>query len=177
MVERVRRQIKIWQHAACWISKATREPAYSIVRANTFTHLLFTPFPLFLPSLSPHREICNTHCFSTTAVVSWGRLSVTLYVHYLSCKVFKSMFVEIILLCVVAPCSLWREFRHFAETLKLVSILHSVLPQILHCKLVISVNCWWSMSTFCNNAVTLWWRKNSWFEGLEVSVQTAGFSV
>jgi hypothetical protein len=37
--------------------------------------------------LRPHTHtlrICNTHCFSTTTVVAWMRLNVTLHKHYLS---------------------------------------------------------------------------------------------
>ena len=34
-----------------------------------------------------HTETCNTYCFSTATVVSWMCLSVTLYVHCLSCFV------------------------------------------------------------------------------------------
>jgi len=59
IVDRGRPQITIWRMLiACCISKVTN------------THTL---------------RLCNTHCFSTTTMVAQTRLSVTLYVHCLSC--------------------------------------------------------------------------------------------
>jgi hypothetical protein len=44
------------------------------VRTHTHTHT------------HTHTEICDTCCFSTAIMVTWTRLSVTLYVHCLSCS-------------------------------------------------------------------------------------------
>ena len=53
----------IWRmRIACWVTKVTH--------THTHTHTL---------------TICNTFCFSTTTTVARTRLSVTLYVHCLSC--------------------------------------------------------------------------------------------
>jgi hypothetical protein len=32
------------------------------------------------------RRMCNTYCYSAVTIVTWGRLSVTLYLHCLSCS-------------------------------------------------------------------------------------------
>ena len=62
IAEWCRTQIIIWHiRIACWITKAT----------NTHTH--------------PHR-LCNTHCLSTAKKIARTPLSITLYVHCLSCS-------------------------------------------------------------------------------------------
>jgi hypothetical protein len=40
-----------------------------------------------------HRPICNTYCFSTTTMVSWTRLNVTLYVNWLSCYSLRTLII------------------------------------------------------------------------------------
>jgi hypothetical protein len=60
-VEPDRPQMKIWRmRVAFWVNEAT----------NTHTH-----------------TICNTHYFSTATMVARTLISVTLYVHYLSCEI------------------------------------------------------------------------------------------
>ena len=65
--------VTVWHiRVACWVSKSTRTHARG--RA--------------------HRQLCNTYCFSTALIVSRTRLSVTLYVHCLSCLVLHSFSVR-----------------------------------------------------------------------------------
>jgi hypothetical protein len=62
----------IWlMHVACWISKATDAQAHARTRLRTHANL--------------HSEICNTYCLSTAVMVSWMLLSVTSFIHCLSC--------------------------------------------------------------------------------------------
>ena len=68
-------KITIWLRVARWLSKATRAQAHA--RTPTHTHT--------------HTEISNTYFFSTATVVTRTRLSVTLYVHCLSCYCFRSI--------------------------------------------------------------------------------------
>ena len=66
--------VTLWRmRVACWINKTTRSHAHADAHALGHPH---TP---------THTPICNTYCFSTATVVSWTRLSVTLYVHCLYC--------------------------------------------------------------------------------------------
>jgi hypothetical protein len=44
----------------------------------------------WIPKATDTVRICNTHCFSTAIMVTQTRLSVTLYVHYLSCYLMKT---------------------------------------------------------------------------------------
>jgi hypothetical protein len=57
-MELERPQMTTWRCVACWISKATR--------ART--------------------DMCKAYCFSTTTIVLWTCLNVTLYVHCLPCS-------------------------------------------------------------------------------------------
>ena len=61
----------IWRmRIACWITKTPHTHTHTnAARAHTHT-------------------ICNTYCLSTTTVVARTRLTVTLYVCFLSCFVF-----------------------------------------------------------------------------------------
>jgi hypothetical protein len=69
-----------------------------------------------------HRPICNTYCFSTTTMVSWTRLNVTLCLHCLSClysvpetilmtegRMLDSPAADYKVACCKSPCS---EARH-----------------------------------------------------------------
>ena len=76
MVEPSRPQITCHVRVACWLIKATRAQAHVCSRASSPTHTYIT-------HAHKHTEICNIYCFSTKRVVSWTRLSVTLYVHCL----------------------------------------------------------------------------------------------
>ena len=61
IVEPGRPQITVWcMRIACWIANST----------------------------NIHSKICNSYCFSTAAMVTLTCLSVTLYVHCLSCIIF-----------------------------------------------------------------------------------------
>ena len=59
VVQRKRPQMAKLRRVACWISKATRALAHASIREHT------------------HTEICKTYCFSTAAMISEKRLSVT----------------------------------------------------------------------------------------------------
>ena len=80
---------------AYWISNAKHAQAHARARAPTPT-LTYTR--THMPHLhsrthahaNAHAEICNTYCFSTTAVVSWTRLNVTFYT-YIACLVFNKI--------------------------------------------------------------------------------------
>ena len=61
---------------SCWISKATRTHARACTRSRSWA------------PAHTHTQMCNTYCFSKARMVTCTRLSVTLYVHYLSCSVF-----------------------------------------------------------------------------------------
>ena len=63
---------------ACWISKSICMYAHAYARAPWYPTRTHT-------QACTHRHICNTYCFSIASMVSWTRLSVTLYVHCLSC--------------------------------------------------------------------------------------------
>ena len=82
LVKPERPQITTWRRVACWIVKATWAQAHVRVR---------TPTPTQHPPPPPtHTEICNTHCSSTDAMVSWTHLNVTFYAHCVSCFFFWS---------------------------------------------------------------------------------------
>jgi hypothetical protein len=66
-----RPQTTIWRRVACWISKHITAQPHTRDRAPTITHTY---------------EKFNTYCFTTTTMVSWTRLIVTLYTHCLSCS-------------------------------------------------------------------------------------------
>jgi hypothetical protein len=54
---------------------------------NTFGAMRFARWTS--NSTRVHTEICNTYCFSPATVVTWTHLTVTLYVHCLSCLSLK----------------------------------------------------------------------------------------
>jgi hypothetical protein len=58
-------------HAFCVLDKlsCTRTRTHTSTRSHTHTQT----------------EICNTYCFSTATMVTWTRLNVMLYEHFLSC--------------------------------------------------------------------------------------------
>jgi hypothetical protein len=71
---------------ARWISKATRAKAH--VRTRTPTPTSTPRHALTHASKQTHTyttEMCNNYCFSTTTMVSWTCLIVTLCIHCLSC--------------------------------------------------------------------------------------------
>ena len=70
-----RPRMTIWRmRVARCISEGTRAQAHASACALKPTHALPT-----------HIEVWNTYCFSTGKMVTWTRLNVTLYVHWLSC--------------------------------------------------------------------------------------------
>ena len=73
IVELERPQMTIWRRVACWISTVTHAPERARSPATPYTHACM------------HAELCNTVCLSTATVVLKTRLSVTLYIHCLSC--------------------------------------------------------------------------------------------
>jgi hypothetical protein len=82
IVERERSPMAIWRHVSYWINKTTRAQAHASSHALPSEHVsTYT---------CTHRETHNTYCFSTVTMVSWRRLSVTIYVHCLSCFFFHS---------------------------------------------------------------------------------------
>jgi hypothetical protein len=67
--------VKIWRiRVACWISKAicTYAHAHAHAPGHALTHT--------------HTQICSTYCVSTATLVSGTRISVTVYVHCVSCS-------------------------------------------------------------------------------------------
>jgi hypothetical protein len=72
----------IWRlRVAYWISKVRRAHANARARAPT-------PPPPHPPTHThAQREMCNAYCFSVATMVLGTRLSVTLYVHCLSCYI------------------------------------------------------------------------------------------
>jgi hypothetical protein len=106
---------------ACWISKATRSQAHSLDRAPTPPHTL---------------GICYSYRFSTATVVSWKHLSVTLYVHCMSCCV---LFAWIWVLTALIGVRLWsvasfifipcRSTKFNRNLLWNFHLRHSVSPQ------------------------------------------------
>ena len=84
VVEPERPQMAIWRHVAWWISRATLAQAHA--RAPTITHALVHALTQARARTHTHTfKICNTYCFSTANMVSRTLLTVTLYVHCLSC--------------------------------------------------------------------------------------------
>jgi hypothetical protein len=70
--------VTIWRiRVARWIGKASCTHAHAHAQAAAIT--------------DAHTQICNTYCFSTATVVTWTRLSVTLYVHSLSCYLLSNV--------------------------------------------------------------------------------------
>ena len=102
---------------ACWFSKA------ACTYAHAHVHVLGYPRAHTLKQAYTHRRICNTSCFSAATIVSWTRLSVTLYVHCLSCFVclglrstYRHVFLPFVALGTNRIC--WREHicvNHDAE--------------------------------------------------------------
>jgi hypothetical protein len=85
----------MWRiRVVCWISKVTRAQAHARSLAPTptptytLTHTctrMHPPARAHTPTHThTHPQIGNNSCFSTATVISWTRLSVTLYVHWLS---------------------------------------------------------------------------------------------
>ena len=87
VVEPERPQI-IWRmRDACWITKVTQPQPHARTCAPTPTTLTSMHTHVLARELthtSTHREIRNTYCFSTATMVSWTRVTVTLYVHCVS---------------------------------------------------------------------------------------------
>jgi hypothetical protein len=81
-VEQERPQTICHIRVSCWVSKATRAQAHSRAHAPTPT---CTHTHALIHAHKHQTEIRNTYFFSTKTVVSWTRLNVTLYVHFLSC--------------------------------------------------------------------------------------------
>ena len=88
-VEPKRPQMAIRWRVACWISKATRAQAHAIARAPTFTYMRAHA------RTGLHTEICKNCCFSTATMVSWTHLSVTLYIHCLSCFIYEWQWIQL----------------------------------------------------------------------------------
>jgi hypothetical protein len=83
----------IWWRVTCWISKVTRAR----------------------PHAHTHTEICNTYCFFMAVAVSWTRLSVTLYVHCLSC--WKSGMKYVVVICVTSAIVIYLFVYYYAVRL------------------------------------------------------------
>ena len=80
----------------CWISRATLAQAHASARAPTLQERTCTHSQTHTQT---HKGIYKTYCFFTETVISWTRLSVTLYIYCLSCY---KMFVDIdISYCVI----------------------------------------------------------------------------
>ena len=84
--------VTTWRiRVACLINKDTctyahahaHAPGYPPARTHARTHA----------QACTHRPICNIYCFSTATVVSWTRLSVTLYVHWLYCYSLRTLII------------------------------------------------------------------------------------
>jgi hypothetical protein len=72
--------VAIWCiRVACWISKTTR--MHTSTSPGTHTHA----------RTHTHSQICSIYCFSTATNVTGTRLSVTLYVHCLSCSILSGV--------------------------------------------------------------------------------------
>ena len=80
VVEPERPQI-IRRMPCCMLDEYGYTRASTSPRQRTHTHARTHP----RARARAHTQICNTYCFSTATMVSWTRLSVTVYAHCLSC--------------------------------------------------------------------------------------------
>jgi hypothetical protein len=115
IVERGRPTITVWcTRIACWISKTKKKTHTHI---HTHTH---TP------------RLCNTHWFSTATVGARTRLSVTLYVHCLSCFVLTLHIVRVLPSLGDMTCAC--NFLSVTETL-----LQSIVPTSVNTSIVSNI--------------------------------------
>ena len=77
-----RNDVTTWRiRVACWISKSIRTYSHARVHAPVYPHARTRKHA--------HTDQYVTHCLSTATMVSWTRLIVTLYVHWLYCYILS----------------------------------------------------------------------------------------